>query len=753
MDDQPRQILQDLLARHGLSLADDPQRVEGLLRDRCGGHRREISVLVDALKERVADDLRGSARSLPPPVLLARLSERLQEERGLAAEPARWAVESWALALGVIASAELTPEITRSRRDKNKGSTAPKVTGPAPQQAGRAKSQPRQRAISVGPPGQASSQTIGEALRRAAPGERILVQPGLYREELILDRPIELVGDGPLEHIIIEGRNGPAIRIHADGVEVRGLSLRQRGEEIEIESEQERTAIVVGRGQSIVEDCDVSSDFSSGVGTIGPAASPTIRRCRIHSCGRVGIYVESGSRALIEENDVSGNAWAGVYVSDDATATLQRNTIHENRQPGVTILGESRAELTENDIFGNGHSGVDVDGEATATLHGNTIYENQTSGVWVHAKSKSQLAENDIFGNAYAGVKVDNEASSSLRSNRIHDNRSEGVWVEGSGKAELDENDIFGNVGAGVYLDSRNSSPTLRANRVHDGQGVGIHVGRYSEGLLEDNDIYGNAGDGVAIDEDAKPTLRRNRIHDGRSTGVAISGSSYSYGVEYDRITIEENEIFANAATGVHIQHGSGGTLRRNRIHDGADAGVVVSKGGKWLLEENEIFGNSGAGIVIEYGADVKRKRNTVHDNKGADIDFVGPWTLPWLTYDRVAIALGILGGILIPVQLIVLLMEIGNAQGMSHRLFLAPAITLASTAMSLVGLVPVLGQVFYSHGLGQAIASSLTQAGINPGVALFGSPYFSLGGFVYATGFAGNIIARLAPLPARRLL
>jgi hypothetical protein len=107
MNDVPRQKLCELIATYGRSLCDDSRRCEGLLRDLCGEHRREIHVLVSALKERVAIDLVSSSASrLPHEVLLRRLTKRLRDNLGLAEDAARWAVDSWALALGVIASVQ-----------------------------------------------------------------------------------------------------------------------------------------------------------------------------------------------------------------------------------------------------------------------------------------------------------------------------------------------------------------------------------------------------------------------------------------------------------------------------------------------------------------------------------------------------------------------------------------------------------------------------------------------------------------------
>lgn len=107
MNDLPRQKLCEIIACYGQSVCDDPKRCEGLLRDFCRGeHRREISVLIGALKEQVPLKLMSSHNSLPRELLLPRLTRQLQDNLALSDDAAIWAVESWALALGVISSAE-----------------------------------------------------------------------------------------------------------------------------------------------------------------------------------------------------------------------------------------------------------------------------------------------------------------------------------------------------------------------------------------------------------------------------------------------------------------------------------------------------------------------------------------------------------------------------------------------------------------------------------------------------------------------
>ena len=104
MNNEVRQKLYELIVQYGRSLCDDPQRCQALLKDYCGKHKREIFVLVNALRNRVAEDLLKTSAGVPQSLLLGRLVRRLEDELGLAEDAAHWAVESWAFALSVLES-------------------------------------------------------------------------------------------------------------------------------------------------------------------------------------------------------------------------------------------------------------------------------------------------------------------------------------------------------------------------------------------------------------------------------------------------------------------------------------------------------------------------------------------------------------------------------------------------------------------------------------------------------------------------
>src|SRR5829696_288675 len=146
MNDAPRQTLRELIARHGPGLCSDARRCEGLLRDLCGEHRREINILVGALRERVPLDLLAGRNSAPTGLLLSRLARRLEDQLALTADASRWAVDSWALALGIVSDVELGE--MKGRRDEAAPSRVEVTPPPAPRPAAEDEAQAGRRAAS-----------------------------------------------------------------------------------------------------------------------------------------------------------------------------------------------------------------------------------------------------------------------------------------------------------------------------------------------------------------------------------------------------------------------------------------------------------------------------------------------------------------------------------------------------------------------------------------------------------------------------
>jgi WD40 repeat protein len=100
MNDLLRQKLCDIVATYGAGVADDPSRCGDLLRRAAPEDGTGVEALLRALEARVPARLALLTEPLAMAPLTSGLVRRLVDEQGLSEEAARWAVESWAVALG-----------------------------------------------------------------------------------------------------------------------------------------------------------------------------------------------------------------------------------------------------------------------------------------------------------------------------------------------------------------------------------------------------------------------------------------------------------------------------------------------------------------------------------------------------------------------------------------------------------------------------------------------------------------------------
>jgi parallel beta-helix repeat protein len=235
--------------------------------------------------------------------------------------------------------------------------------------------------------------TVGAAIAAAKPGDRIVVRPGLYEEGLIVDKPLEILGDGPVPDIEIRARGADALLFKASIGRVANLTLRQAG------GDGIWYGADITQGRLDLEGCDISSQNGACVG-IHDGADPRLRRNQIHHGKQNGVFVYDDGQGTLEDNDISGNALAGVEIKTGGDPTLRRNKIHDGKAGGVYVHDDGRGTLEDNDITGNARSGVEIRTGGDPTLRRNKINRNEYAGVSTLDGGRGTLEDNDLTGNA-----------------------------------------------------------------------------------------------------------------------------------------------------------------------------------------------------------------------------------------------------------------------------------------------------------------------------------------------------------------
>ena len=221
----------------------------------------------------------------------------------------------------------------------------------------------------------ADGASLQERIDGAVPGTTIEVEGGVFREHVVIDKPISLVGSG--WPVIDGGGDGDVVTISADGVSLSGFVVR-------------------GSGRSISQE---------------PAA----------------IKIAAADRVTIRDNRVE-DSYFGIYLVDSKGSTLSGNRLDlaadvpiERRGYGVYFWQVSESQIIAN-VIRNTSDGIHLE-----FSDGNSISENAVTkgryGIHFMYSDSNAIAGNVIQDNLAGALFMfshhllvkDNEMSSNRR--------------------------------------------------------------------------------------------------------------------------------------------------------------------------------------------------------------------------------------------------------------------------------------------------------------------------------------------------
>lgn len=259
--------------------------------------------------------------------------------------------------------------------------------------------------------------SIGAAIAAADPGDTIRVAPGVYREQLAIDRALTLIGeDWP---VIDGGREGHVIEATAP-VTVEGFAIRGSGTSVDVEHAgimvREATARVANnRIEDVLYGVYLKQAPNSTIlnNTIRGKLLPPPRRGD-------GIRLWHSSGTEIAENEVNRMRDVVVYFSDDLL--IRDNTITEGRY-GLHYMYSDRNRIEGNLLIGN-DVGAFIMYSSDVELIDNEFTEGHGSmGMGLGLKDADEIrVESNLFVDNAVGVHLDNSPHSVNVTNTFSDN-------------------------------------------------------------------------------------------------------------------------------------------------------------------------------------------------------------------------------------------------------------------------------------------------------------------------------------------
>ncbi len=420
-------------------------------------------------------------------------------------------------------------------------------------------------------------ETIQEAIDAAGDGDEIVVQPGVYAENINFNgKNITLRSTDPEnpevrdETIIDGGRTGSVVLFESgetgeaviSGFTIAGGGGEEVSLEFEIDGEiQEETAyygggifITNGSSPTVMNNLVTKNIAERGGGIMVYKSSPYISNNKVNDNtsigGGGGIFIAHSFNVIITANEIAKNiaerSGGGIAVSGqgDGPLLFEGNTINGNRAQngaGFSIF-DANPEIDNNQVINNiAHQagGGYYIFKASPVIKGNDINDNRSEsrggGIFILLDSSPLIEDNLIVGNESSemggGIVVFSKSDPRIENNLISDNHSRYgggmVIIEESSPAVAD-NEITGNSsersGAGIYV--HESSCVFEKNFISDNDarldGGGIFVGSESTVVLAGNIFEGNrSNNGGAVYVTSDSVLDVGEVDDNEYTDNA----------------------------------------------------------------------------------------------------------------------------------------------------------------------------------------------------------------------------------------
>lgn len=385
--------------------------------------------------------------------------------------------------------------------------------------------------------------SLTAGLAAAPEGAVLLVAPGTYKENVVIRKPVTIVGTtdaskAELAGIILQAPAPYALVANGAGaVVVRGVRVAG-ATGVGIWATGATTLDVEG---CAVEDTKASADAAYGFGVYGSdGATLNLRTSTVTGSTTFGALL-LGAGGIILQNQIKKNGNGGIWIEDaKGEVRVEGNDVAGNTQVGITVLS-SRAIILQNQARDTTLGKVAGDG----------IFAGATPGSAIAADVR--IENNQVTGNARVGILADTGAGGIILQNSASQN---GVNSEKQ-------------FGAGIWLQGAGVDMTVEGNTLEANRFIGLGVSGGARGIILQN-VIRNTGPATFVDS---ATLESATTADG--IGV-FRGAVVSIG-DKGGVSLPNTVTGAEMRAGVLLDGaGKGSLIAANNVSPGSSGSIIL---------------------------------------------------------------------------------------------------------------------------------------------------------------------------------
>ena len=443
---------------------------------------------------------------------------------------------------------------------------------------------------------------IQDAINHSQDGDKVYVDEGLYRENIVVNRSIYLTG-ASRDNTIINGSgfDSNVVLIESNGTHIGGFHIQG--------NDASYYGIYVSGLYDVWIQNNKISNSNFGVHIINSNSIHIENNniignddCEYKNSGRcffpenAGISIFGGNDNIIENNTVYNNNY-GILICSSGNV-VKNNTCKNNSYYGLNFWNYKedcgRADISSNyniisdNVCENNGYGLHISGSANI-IQRNTFNSNEYSGMEIYG-GYNEITYNICSQNGYSGMGIQTDQTRII-GNTCNNNNWYGMelYIKNTNDGIYQNTCNYNNLG-GIY--SENSD-------------FGRHRDTGSSASLNNNTCNYNNGSGLDFVGTYHFLISHNSCEFNADSGISLFGS-------YNKI--EENDLNHNRGPGINFSSGSDNQIENNSLAYN-DRGIEFWDSSENTIKGNHLTYNQREGIAILSSETYSSDNNLIYDN------------------------------------------------------------------------------------------------------------------------------------------
>ena len=227
--------------------------------------------------------------------------------------------------------------------------------------------------------------TIQDAVNHAIKGDVIIVDCGVYNENVVINTMLTLIGqEGAV--VVADNSNKPVFKINSggSGTTITGFTIMGGSDGIELNG---------------VNNCEISENTIVS--------------------NKDGIELNNADFNCIKDNEIKYNLDDGISLNYADGNTIKDNKITTNGDDGISLYRSEGNKITDNKINSNLDDGVSLYSSDWNDIIGNEINKNYYDGIALYESNGNLVKCNDIIDNQGKGVLIAGSKGNEILKNDI----------------------------------------------------------------------------------------------------------------------------------------------------------------------------------------------------------------------------------------------------------------------------------------------------------------------------------------------